>query len=71
MTVTELIEHARRLSADLTHKRREIRAGDFSTYDKATLVRQCDALEARVAEILRQCDVLVPQTVAVEPELVA
>jgi hypothetical protein len=58
MTVTELIQHANRLAADLTHKRREIREHNYSTYTEATLVRQCEALEARVAEILRQCDVL-------------
>ena len=58
MTVTELREHAHQLQDNLTHKRREIRERDFSTYDRATLLRQCSALENRVAEILSELDAI-------------
>jgi hypothetical protein len=66
LTVAELREHAHRLQDDLAHKRREIRDRDFSTYDRATLTRQCDALANRVDEILAELEVIdrlqLPQT---------
>lgn len=54
MTVDDLREHALRLQDDLSHKRREIRERDFRAYDRATLIRQCNALSDRVDEILRE-----------------
>lgn len=58
LTVTELKEHAHRLQDDLAHKRREIRNRDFNTYDRATLLRQCTALENRVGEILQELEAM-------------
>lgn len=58
MTVEELLEHADQLEADLSHKRREIKGRNFSSYSQETLLRQCDALAGRVSEIRQECQVI-------------
>lgn len=55
LSVQEILEHAERLEEDLRLKRRQIAADRHTPAEHRTLLRQIDAMTARVKQIENVC----------------
>lgn len=55
LSVQEILDHAERLEGELISKRRQIAVDRISPTERRVLLRQIDALAARVEEIKKAC----------------